>query len=60
MEIVFNAGHSAEIFLITNGWEKHYTYGVTKSWTEHLQSNKIIELNRKVYYEGRGMYWGKY
>jgi hypothetical protein len=27
---------------------------------EHLQENKIIELNRRDYYIGHGMVWGKY
>ncbi len=42
-------------------WEKSYSIGPTKTWTEHLQQNKIIELNRKCYSNGRkGMTWGKY
>jgi len=34
-------------------------YGPTKIWTEYLEENKIIELDRKQYTEGRGMSWGK-
>lgn len=41
-------------------WEKSYSIGPTQTWTEHLQQNKIIELNRICYSDGRGMTWGKY
>jgi len=42
-------------------WEKSYSIGPTQTWTEHLQENKIIELNRICYSNGRkGMTWGKY
>lgn len=40
-------------------WKQHYTHGPTKVWNECLEQNKIIELNRKQYSEGRGMSWGK-
>jgi predicted O-methyltransferase YrrM len=33
--------------------------GPTKVWTEYLEENKIIELERKQYSLGRGMCWGK-
>ncbi len=46
--------------MFTSGWEQFYTIGPTRAWVEHLQQNKIIELNRKDYLEGRGMSWGKY
>ena len=46
--------------MFTKKWEQHYTIGPTKAWTEHLQENKIIELNRKDYTNGLGMSWGKY
>lgn len=46
--------------IFTQGWEKHWTIGPTKTWIEHLQQNKIVELNRKDYCVGRGMSWGKY
>ena len=46
--------------IFTEGWEKCYTIGPTRAWTENLQQNKIIELNRKDYCDGRGMSWGKY
>jgi predicted O-methyltransferase YrrM len=46
--------------MFTQGWEAGYTIGPTRTWTEKLQQNKIIELNRKDYCNGRGMSWGKY
>jgi len=46
--------------IFTSGWEQGYTIGPTRTWTEHLEQNKIIELNRKDYCNGRGMSWGKY
>ena len=65
MENCFHLAHSDTIVVIddtmfTKGWEQEYTIGPTKTWTEHLQENKIIELNRKDYCNGRGMSWGKY
>ena len=41
-------------------WEESWTIGPTRAWTESLKENKVIELNRRNYYEGRGMSWGKY
>lgn len=46
--------------IFTSGWEHGYTIGPTRTWTEHLQQNKIVELNKKDYCNGRGMSWGKY
>jgi predicted O-methyltransferase YrrM len=46
--------------MFTPGWEQHYTIGPTRTWMEHLQQNKIIELKRKDYSIGHGMSWGKY
>ena len=96
MEIGFNAGHSAEVFLHVNReltltsfdlgehayvrfakkyidttvilddtvflpeWEAFYTTGPTRTWIEHVEQNKIVELARKNYAPGRGMSWGKY
>lgn len=37
-----------------------YLYGPTKTWTEHVNQNKIIELCRREYTPQRGMSWGKY
>ena len=65
MENCFHLAHKDTIVVLddtifTKGWEKDYTIGPTRTWTEHLQQNKIIELNRKDYCYGRGMSWGKY
>jgi len=46
--------------IFTKGWQAEYTIGPTRAWTENLQQNKIVELNRKDYCPGRGMSWGKY
>ena len=46
--------------IYTPGWEKEYTLGPTKIWTELIADNKIIELTRVDYSQGRGMSWGKY
>jgi predicted O-methyltransferase YrrM len=57
--------HSETIIVLdytvfTEGWGQTYTAGSTNIWTEYLEQNKIIELNRKDYCCGRGMSWGKY
>jgi predicted O-methyltransferase YrrM len=41
-------------------WEKYYTIGPTRTWTEHIQQQKIVELKSTDYSPGRGMSWGKY
>ena len=46
--------------IFTQGWEMGYSIGPTRTWIEHVQENKIIELNRKDYFPGHGMSWGKY
>jgi predicted O-methyltransferase YrrM len=46
--------------IFTCGWEQHYTIGPTRIWKEYVEQNKIIELNKKDYWNGRGMSWGKY
>lgn len=46
--------------MFTTDWVGGHTIGPTATWTEHLQENKIIELNRKDYCCYRGMSWGKY
>jgi predicted O-methyltransferase YrrM len=61
----FHLAHKDTIVILddtifTQGWEQLYTIGPTRTWTEHLQQNKIIELNRIEYCNGRGMSWGKY
>ena len=65
MENCFQLAHKDTIVAIddtvfTQGWEKSYTAGPTKIWTEYLEQNKILELNRKDYCHGRGMCWGKF
>ena len=65
MENCFHLAHKDTIVIIddtifTKGWEQGYTIGPTRTWTEHLEQNKIVELNRKEYSNGRGMSWGKY
>ena len=65
MENCFHFAHKDTIIalddtIFTNGWERHYSIGPTRTWTEHLEENKIIELNRKDYSPGHGMCWGKY
>jgi predicted O-methyltransferase YrrM len=46
--------------IFTKSWEQGWAIGPTRTWMEHLQQHKIIELNSKEYCNGRGMYWGKY
>ena len=65
MENCFYLSHKDTIVIMddtnfTKGWRKKHTLGPTKTWVEHLQENKIIELGRKDYCRGRGMCWGKY
>ena len=60
MENCFHFAHKNTIVALddavfTKGLEKEYTIGTTRTWIEHLQENKIIELNRTVYCTGRGM-----
>ena len=65
IENCFHLSHKDTIVILddtifTKGWEQDYTIGPTRTWTEYLQQNKIIELCRKDYCNGRGMAWGKY
>lgn len=65
MENCFHLAHKDTIVILddtiyTKDWEKPYTIGPTRTWTEHLQQNKLVELNRIDYCDGRGMSWGKY
>ena len=46
--------------IFTECWQQPWTVGPTRTWKEHLEENKIVELNRKDYCDGRGMSWGKY
>ena len=65
MENCFHLAHKNTIVVLddtmfTEGWEEGWTIGPTRTWTEHLHQNKIIELNKKDYSKGHGMSWGKY
>lgn len=65
IENCFHLAHKDTIVILddtifTKEWEQSWTIGPTKTWIEHLEQNKIIELNRKEYDNGRGMSWGKY
>jgi predicted O-methyltransferase YrrM len=65
LENCFYLAHKDTIVILddtifTPGWEQAYTTGPTRTWIEHIQENKIIELNRVDYCNGRGMSWGKY
>lgn len=46
--------------VFTENWERDWTIGPTKVWTEKVNDHSIIELNRVDYLPGRGMCWGKY
>jgi hypothetical protein len=65
LENCFHLAHQETIVIIddtifTPGWEEGWNIGPTKSWNEFLNQKRIIELNRKDYWSGRGMSWGKY
>jgi predicted O-methyltransferase YrrM len=65
MENCYHLAHKDTIValddtIFTKGWEQDYTVGPTQTWLEHIQQNKIVELNRKDYAPGRGMSWGRY
>jgi predicted O-methyltransferase YrrM len=65
MENCFHLAHKDTIVILddtifTKDWEQSWTIGPTRTWKEHLQQNKIVELSRKDYCNGRGMSWGKY
>lgn len=46
--------------IFTHEWQAGYTVGPTQIWSEYIQQNKVVELQRKEYCHGRGMCWGKY
>ena len=46
--------------IYTQGWERFWTIGPTKTWIEHLNNGTVKEINRRDYQYGRGMSWGKY
>lgn len=65
MENCFHLAHKDTIVMLddtmfTKNLQLEYNIGPTQTWLEHLEQNKIIELNRKDYWWGRGMAWGKY
>ena len=65
IENCFHLAHKDTIIalddtIFTQGWEQGYTIGPTRTWTENLQQNKIVQLNSRDYWVGRGMSWGKY
>jgi predicted O-methyltransferase YrrM len=65
MENCFHLAHENTIIILddtifTEYWVQGWNIGPTRTWIEHLEQNKIIELNRKEYSSGRGMTWGKY
>lgn len=65
MQNCFYLSHKDTIVIMddtiyTNGWQQEWTIGPTIVWNEYLNENKIIELNRVDYQNGRGMSWGKY
>ena len=65
LENCFHLSHKDTIValddtIFTNGWEASYTFGPTRSWSELLQQNKIIQIKSNDYSPGRGMSWGKY
>lgn len=65
MKNCFHLAHEDTIVILddtmfTPSWKQNWTIGPTKTWMEHLEQHKIIELNRKDYSNGRGMSWGKY
>lgn len=65
IENCFHLAHENTIVAVddivfTYGYEKEHTIGPTKTWIEQLQQNKIVELRRNEYCDGRGMCWGKY
>jgi len=65
MENCFHLAHENTIIILddtifTKDWVQDWNIGPTRTWTEYLEQNKIVELNRKDYCNGRGMSWGKY
>lgn len=65
IENCFHLAHNDTIVILDDTifikqLEQGWNIGPTRTWTEHLQQNKIIEINRKHYSVGRGMTWGKY
>ena len=65
MENCFHFAHDNTIIILDDtifrkDWVQSWNIGPTRTWIEHLEQNKITELNKKEYSSGRGMTWGKY
>lgn len=65
LENCFHLAHKDTIVAIDDTmfnqyWLKWWNVGPTKAWMELLEKNKIIELNRANYSDGKGMCYGKY
>lgn len=65
MENCFHFAHKDTVVALddtvfTVGWEAGYSVGPTRTWTEHIQQNKIIAIHSRDYIIRRGMSWGKY
>lgn len=46
--------------MYTQSWVANWNVGPTRAWSETIKNNKIAEIDRKDYTEGRGMSWGTY
>lgn len=46
--------------IYTPSWERFWTVGPTRAWTEALEWGVVTELGRRDYREGMGMSWGRY
>jgi predicted O-methyltransferase YrrM len=44
----------------TKDWQPEYTIGPTRAWSEGIQNNLIIGINKIDFSFGRGISWGKY
>ena len=65
MENCFHLAHKDTIVALDDtmfreDWRQFWTIGPTLTWMQHLEQNKVVELNRVEYGPGRGMCWGKY
>jgi predicted O-methyltransferase YrrM len=64
MENCFHLAHKDTIIILDDTVFTNlnciHTVGPTITWTEQLEQNKVIEINRTEYGSERGMAWGKY
>jgi glycosyltransferase involved in cell wall biosynthesis len=65
MENCFHLAHKDTIVALDDtiyrqDWTQFWNIGPTLTWMQHLEQNKITELNRVEYAPGQGMSWGKY